>query len=130
MTVRAQVVRTHQFHLAHRGEDLSATQFPIAGTVAAGASQRPLARAGRLALQQFTQRYSPHLMHGRPQGDFYGFQIQLAVFVSVLPDHLQQMAYFARDFLLDGFGRFFSCGVQACSTGRNWQILSLTAISC
>jgi hypothetical protein len=76
-------------------------------------------------LQPFPQSYSPRLMHG----PFYGFQIQPAVLVPVLQDHLQQTAYLARDFLLDRFGRFFSCAVKASSRGRSWQILSLSAIS-
>ena len=81
-------------------------------------------------MQQFTQGYSPRLMHSRPQGHFYGFQIQPAILALVLPDHCQQTVYFARDFLLDSFRRFFSCGVKASSRGRNWQIFSLTTISC
>jgi hypothetical protein len=46
-------------------------------------------------------------MHGRPHGHFDSFQIKPAILALVLPDHLQQTTYFARDFLLDGFG-FFS----------------------
>jgi hypothetical protein len=80
-------------------------------------------------VQQLTQGYSPSVMHGRPHDQFDNFQIQLAILALVLPDHPQQTTYFARDFLLDGFG-FLLCDVDAGSSGRNWQILSLTAISC
>jgi hypothetical protein len=45
-------------------------------------------------------------------------------------NHTQQLAYFARDLLLDGFGRFFSWADGWCSsTGRNWQTRSLTSNS-
>ena len=80
-------------------------------------------------MQQLTRGYGPGLMHGRPHGRFDSFQIKPAILALVLPDHLQQTTYFARDFLLDGFGLFF-CDVDAGSSGRNWQIPSLTAISC
>ena len=46
-------------------------------------------------------------------------------------DDAQQLVYFARDFLLDRFRRFFSwADGDASSTGRNWQIRSLTSSSC
>jgi hypothetical protein len=68
-------------------------------------------------------------MHGRPHSHFRGFQIQPAVLMPVLQDHLQQTAYLARHFLLDRFGRFFSCRVMVSSRGCSWQIFSLMAIS-
>jgi hypothetical protein len=58
-------------------------------------------------VQQLTSGLQPGLMHGRPHGHFDSFQIKPAVLALVLPDHLQQTTYFARDFLLDGFGFFF-----------------------
>ena len=80
-------------------------------------------------MQQLTQGHRPGLVQGRPQGRLRSFQIQPPVLVLVLPDDLEQTAYFVRDFLLDRFGRFFSCGVKVASRGRSRQILSLTAIS-
>ena len=71
-------------------------------------------------MQQLTQGYSPGLMHGRLFGHFDGFQVQSAILALVLQDHPQQTTYFARDFLLDGFG-FFSAKsmlVPADATGR------------
>jgi len=45
-------------------------------------------------------------------------------------DDTQQLVYFARDFLRDCFRRFFSrADGEVSSTGRNWQICSLTANS-
>jgi hypothetical protein len=37
------------------------------------------------------------------------------------------LVYFSRDFLADGFGRFFSCGVSISSIGRKRQIFSFTS---
>jgi hypothetical protein len=81
-------------------------------------------------MQQLTESHSARLMHGRAYGHFRGFQIQPAIFAAVLKDHLQQPAYFVRDFLLDNFGRFFSCRVSVSCTGRKAQIFSLMAMSC
>jgi len=44
-------------------------------------------------------------------------------------DYLKQTVHFLGDFLLDRFGRFFSSGVKASSTGRSRQICSLTPTS-
>jgi hypothetical protein len=69
-------------------------------------------------------------MHGRAHSHFNGFQIQTPRFAAILEDDAQQLVYFARDFLLDRFGGFFSWadgGVS--STGRNLQICSLTSNS-
>lgn len=64
-------------------------------------------------------------MHGRTHYGFEGFQIQVARLAAALEDHMQELLYFARDFLADRFGRFISSGVSASSTGRARQILSL-----
>jgi hypothetical protein len=74
--------------------------------------------------------HSPGLMQGRAHRYFHGLQIQPAPSLSLSPHHLQQTIYFLRDFLLDDFRRFFFCAVSPSSSGRKWQILSLTAISC
>jgi hypothetical protein len=44
-------------------------------------------------------------------------------------DDLQQGFDLGADFLFDRLGRFFSCGVNDSSTGRVWQIFSLTSRS-
>jgi hypothetical protein len=47
-----------------------------------------------------------------------------------IEDDAQQSVYFARDLLLDRFGRFFSwADGWSSSTGRNWQTRSLTSKS-
>ena len=46
------------------------------------------------------------------------FEIEHARLATRGEDHPQQPAYFFGDFLLDRFGRFFSCDVSVSSTGR------------
>ena len=66
-------------------------------------------------------------MHGRPHSRFEGFQIHTARLVKALEHHTQELLYFARDFLADRFGRFFSWGDRPSSTGRARQMLSFTS---
>jgi hypothetical protein len=66
-------------------------------------------------------------MQGGSDRRLQGFQIQAAPLAAILKDHPQQLAYFARDFLLDGFCRFFSCADREPATGRRWQIFALTS---
>lgn len=129
MTMGAEIVRPHQFHLSHYGEDAPGAQLEIGCQVTAGASLLALLRARRITLQQLTEGHSAGLVQGGTQRHFCGFKIQSAVLAAVLQDHLQQSAYFVGDFLLDRFGRFFSCGVRAWSKGRKAQMLSLVAMS-
>jgi len=68
-------------------------------------------------------------MHGRTQRHLDGFQIESAGLAASGENDTQQLIYFARDFLADRFGRFFSCGGRASSTGRARQILSFTSSS-
>ena len=63
-------------------------------------------------MQQLAQGRRASLMQGGSQGHLDGFQVQPAALGAILKDQPQQMAYFARNFLLERFGRFFSCGVR------------------
>jgi hypothetical protein len=68
-------------------------------------------------------------MHGRAGRHFHGFQIEASRFAESGEDHTQQLTYFPRDFLLDRFGRFFSCGDSVLTwAGRIWQIRALTSM--
>src|SRR2546422_6709325 len=79
-------------------------------------------------LQQFGQRCGSRLMQRRAHRHFDGFQIQTARLALLLEDGAQESIYFTRDFLADGFGRFFSWALGASSsTGRSWQMRVLTA---
>jgi hypothetical protein len=57
---------------------------------------------------------------------FDGFQLDPAGVTPTAEDDLEDAVYFLSDFLLDGFRRFFSCGVSVSSIGRDWQICSFT----
>ena len=95
----------------------------------ASASQRALVSRRGWELQELTQSGRSRLMHCRPHGHFDGFQIQMPRFAPPRKDHSKQLIYFARDFLADCFGRFFSSGESVVSIGRARQILSLTSNS-
>ena len=130
MAVRAQVVGARYFHLAHRGQNRLGAQLPVVSLVAARTRDGSLVGGRNWELQQFGQRGCPGLMHGRAHRHLDGFQIQMPRLAATAEDDAQQLVYFARDFLLDRFGRFFSWadgGVS--STGRNSQICSLTSNS-
>ncbi len=64
-----------------------------------------------IALQQFGQGGGPGLVHGGTNGHFHRLEIQSARLAALAENQLQQVLYFAGDFLPDRFGRFFSSGV-------------------
>ena len=66
-------------------------------------------------------------MHGRTHSQFDGFQVETSRFATTGEDDAQQLLYFARDFLADGFRRFFSSGESVSATGRTRQIRSFTS---
>jgi hypothetical protein len=68
-------------------------------------------------------------MHDRPHGHLSGFQVPAPRLAAAVEDYAQQLVYFARDFLLDGFRRFFSSGERVSATGRARQIFSLISNS-
>ena len=70
------------------------------------------------ALQQLRQRHGPGLMHSGTDRCLNTLQVELAGRLAVAENDAKQLLYFARDFFLDRFGRFFSCvDGAACSTG-------------
>lgn len=78
--------------------------------------------------QQFGQSAGAGRVHGRPDQHLDGFQIQMSHLADAGEDGAQQLLYFARDFLVDGFRRFFSCSLcGGSSIGRKRQIFSLTS---
>ena len=98
--------------------------------VAATASNGPLGGSRGWELQELGQRCGSGVMHGGTHRHLDGFQIQTASLAATMEDDAQQLVYFARHFLADRFGRFFSWADSAGpSTGRNRQISSLTSRS-
>jgi|SRR5271169_1911617 len=90
--------------------------------------KRAVFRIRWIVLQQLGQRASPSLVHGGADGSFDCFQVKAAGLVAVLKDDVQQAVYFARNFLADGFRRFFSWAVASvCWMGRKRQIFRLTS---
>ncbi|HTX37074.1 MAG TPA: hypothetical protein VME43_18725 [Bryobacteraceae bacterium] len=80
--------------------------------------------------QQFGQSGRPGMMHGRANHHLDGFEIEVAGLAPGAEDHAQQLIYFARDFPPDRFEGFFSWADDGISsTGRSWQICSLTSNS-
>lgn len=98
--------------------------------MAARASNATLASGRGGPLQEFGQRCRSSVMHGRTYSHLDGLQIQTPRLAPAMEDDAQQLAYFARDFLVDRFGSFFSCGERVCSIGRARQIFSFTSSNC
>jgi hypothetical protein len=81
-------------------------------------------------LQQLAEPRSSGVMHRRTHRHLDRFQIETPGLAAIFEDDVQELIYFARDFLMDGFGCFFSCGVcSASSTGRKRQTLRLSSSS-
>ena len=62
----------------------------------------------RIVLQQFREGGSPGPVHRRADEGFDGFEVQAAGLAAILKDGVQKPVYFAGNFLLDRFSRFFS----------------------
>jgi hypothetical protein len=67
------------------------------------------------------------MVHGGAHQHLGGLQFQMSSPATAVENHTQQLAYFARDLLLDGFRRFFSSGGIVSATGRARQIFSFTS---
>jgi hypothetical protein len=82
-------------------------------------------------LQELRQRHGPGLMHRGTDRGLDTLEIEPASRLAVAKNDAQQLLYFAGDFFLDRFGRFFSWVDSAVSvTGRSSQIRVLTSTNC
>jgi hypothetical protein len=71
------------------------------------------------------------MMHRGTNHGLDALQIELAACPAVAENDAQQLFYFAGNFPLDRFGRFFSWADGAVSsTGRSAQIRVLTSTNC
>ena len=93
--------------------------------MAAAAGEMSLFRCRGIKLEQLTQHSCSSLMHRRTNRDLYRFQIQRLLLLARAEKKPQQMFYFAGDFLLDDFRRFFFARSSSGWSGRTWQIFSL-----
>jgi hypothetical protein len=84
----------------------------------------------RSRVEQVLEHRRTPLVCGGTGGHFDRLQIKLTALTQTLEDHLQQSGYFLRDFPLDRFRRFFSCGDSDSATGRARQIFSFTSSNC
>ena len=107
------------------GQHRLRTQFAIPRLLAASTSHAALVFRRNGELQQLAQQGRTGMMHRRAHRHLDRFQIQPSAVAAVAQDHAEELLYFARDFLLDGIRRFFSCGESVSSRGRAWQIFSL-----
>jgi hypothetical protein len=86
------------------------------------------ARGGEL--QQLGQHSRSGVVHGRAYDHLHGLHLATPSLAKATTENAQQLVYFARDFLLDCFIRFFSSGESTSgSDGRIWQICALISIS-
>ena len=127
VAVRAQVIGPRNSYLAYRRENRLEAQLPVMSLLAARTSHAALVGSGGWKLQQFRQCRRSGLMHGRTHSQFDGFQVETSRFATTGEDDAQQLLYFARDFLANRLGRFFSCGERVSSAGRARQIFSFTS---
>jgi hypothetical protein len=132
MAVLTPVVRAQTLGLSHSRQHGFGAQLHIASSVATGTSQVAVFRAGRTELEQLLQHCRSRLVHAGTNCHLHRFQIQTAGFFYRAEQEPEQMLYFAGDFLLNDFRRFFFCAVSSCSgsRGRAWQIFSLTSNNC
>ena len=128
VTLSAQIVRSRYVYGAHYGEDWLAAQLAVVSLLTARTFYRALVSGWDLELQQFGQDNGAGPMHGRAYGCFDGFQIEMTSFPATGENRTQELFYFARDFLADRFGRFFSSGDPVSSAGRARQICVLTSM--
>jgi hypothetical protein len=82
------------------------------------------------SIEQILEYHRSPLVCGSTGSHFDRLQIKLAALAQTLEDPLQQGGYFLRDFALDRFRRFFSCGDSDSCTGRARQIFSFTSSNC
>jgi hypothetical protein len=65
------------------------------------------ATAGGGNCSSLVKNRCPGMVHGGAHQHFGGFQFQMSRLQAAVENHTQQLDYFARDLLLEGFGRFF-----------------------
>src|ERR1700730_6542020 len=112
MAVRTQEVGAHYLHCSQDREDGFGTQAPVEGRVAAGAGAGSRLGGGRGMRPQFIQQRRTRLVEGGADRHLHRLQVQATGAVTLAKDEPQPRFYFTGDFLLDGFRRFFSCGVR------------------
>jgi hypothetical protein len=122
----AAIVSAFEPHRPDSGQQVAGTLFAVARALSTFARHSGRNRPG--FLEQMFKSACAGPVHGGASSRFDGFQIEAAASAQPGKHDIHQLFYFAGDFLLDRFGRFFSCGVRLFSSGRNRQIFSLTSM--
>jgi hypothetical protein len=129
VTVRAQEVGTRYLYFSHAvSKGLERNSRYGAGWPQGQATVRAeLAGAGNSS-RSVGQGGGARSVHGGAHSRLHGFQIETSGLAPALENDTQELIYFARDFLTDRFGRFFSWSAsRSSSIGRKWQILALVS---
>ena len=91
--------------------------------VATAAGNAPLLGCRSRKLQQLVEGCRRGPMEGGAHRHLDGLQVHTAALAVARQVHAQKLVYFARDFLADRFGRFFSCSV--CRSGSRERQISV-----
>ena len=125
MTVRADIIRTLDRERANHADNLltahgmeSRVLSTTTGHIGGEASRR---------VEQILEHHRTQLVCRCTSSNFDRLPIKLTALTQTLEDYLQQCGYFLRNFMLDRFRRFFSCGDNDSDTGRARQIFSFTS---
>ncbi len=125
------IVRPPDLHRTHYCEEGFGPHLLEARLTTAQAGDFKVLGIRLFELQQLRESHGPGLMHRSTDCCLDTLEIESAGRLAVAKNDVQQLLYFAGDFLLDRFGRFFSwAGDVASVTGRSSQIRSFTSSSC
>ena len=129
MATGTEVVRTHHRHGSNDGKDGLGALFLVLSLLAARARKGPQRLRRRRKLKDLCQCRRPRLMHGCADCGLGRLQVESAFLTPALKQNLKDAVYFALDFVMDRFRRFFSWAVNVSSTDRVLQIFSFTSRS-
>jgi tetratricopeptide (TPR) repeat protein len=125
------IVRTPDLHRADYGEQGFGPHLLEACLMTAQAGDLKVIGIRWFELQQLAQSHGPGLMHRSTNRCLDTLEIESASRLAVAENDAKQLLYFAGEFFVDRFGRFFSWADGAVSvTGRSSQIRSLTSNNC
>ena len=113
-------------HRPHRGQQIARALFAIPRLLSATAGYLSRNRSG--LLQQVAERRRSGPVHGGSRCRFDSLQVESTSPVQPREEDAEKLVYFPCDFLVDRFGRFFSCSDRSGSSmGRSLQIFSFTS---
>jgi hypothetical protein len=121
MALGADVVGTLILDRPHHGEDGFGAEFLVERGMTARTGDG--GRLGGTLVEEVGQGGRAGTMHALADKHLHRLQVDASVLAAVGKNLPGKTAYFAGDFLLDGFESFFSCTDRGSgSEGRIWQI--------